>query len=221
MRILVAEDEVTVAQNIGRSLESFGYAPEYVYDGEDVWFKGSTENYAAIVLDIGLPNLDGITILKRWRSEGILTPVVILSARGTWAERVEGIDNGADDYLPKPFQMQELVSRLRALIRRSGGHAQSVIDAGPVQIDMRSRLITVDGNLANLTPLEFRLVHHLVIQGGRVVSHSELADILYDHDHERDANAIEAVVSRLRRKLGAGIIQNKRGFGYFIGKIPT
>ncbi len=221
MRILVAEDEVKVAQNIARSLESFGYAPELVHDGEEVWFKGSTENYTAIVLDIGLPNLDGITILKRWRTEGILTPVVILSARGTWAERVEGIDSGADDYLPKPFQMQELVSRLRALIRRSGGHAQSVIDAGNVQIDMRSRLITVDGNLANLTPLEFRLVHHLVIQGGRVVSHSELADILYDHDHERDANAIEAVVSRLRRKLGAGIIQNKRGFGYFIGKAPT
>jgi two-component system, OmpR family, response regulator len=221
MRILVAEDEVKVAQNIARSLESFGYAPEQVHDGEEVWFKGSTENYAAIVLDIGLPNLDGITILKRWRNEGILTPVVILSARGTWAERVEGIDNGADDYLPKPFQMQELVSRLRALIRRSGGHAQSVIDAGPIQIDMRSRLITVDGNLANLTPLEFRLVHHLVMEGGRVVSHSELADILYDHDHERDANAIEAVVSRLRRKLGAGIIQNKRGFGYFIGKAPT
>jgi two-component system, OmpR family, response regulator len=221
MRILVAEDEVNVAENIARSLASFGYAPELLHDGEDVWFRGSTENYAAIVLDIGLPKLDGITILKRWRSEGILTPVVVLSARGTWAERVEGIDSGADDYLPKPFQMQELVSRLRALIRRSGGHAQSVIDAGPVQIDMRSRLITVGGNLANLTPLEFRLVHHLVIQGGRVVSHSELADILYDHDHERDANAIEAVVSRLRRKLGAGIIHNKRGFGYFIGKVPS
>jgi two-component system, OmpR family, response regulator len=216
MRILVAEDELAVAQNIARALLSFGYVPEIAADGEEAWFKGSTETYAAIVLDLGLPKLDGISILKRWRKEGILTPVVILSARGTWAERVEGIDSGADDYLPKPFQMQELVSRLRALIRRSGGHAQSTINAGPVEIDMRSRSITVNGNLANLTPLEFRLVHHLVMQGGRVVSQIELAEILYDHDHERDANAIEAVVSRLRRKLGSGIIQNKRGFGYFI-----
>jgi two-component system, OmpR family, response regulator len=221
MRILIAEDEHTVAQNIARALQSFGYVPEIADDGEEAWFKGSTESYAAIILDLGLPKIDGISVLKRWRKEGIVTPILILSARGSWAERVEGIDSGADDYLPKPFQMQELVSRLRALIRRAGGHAQSTINAGPVQIDMRSRLITVNGNLANLTPLEFRLVHHLVMEGGRVVSHTELAEILYDHDHERDANAIEAVVSRLRRKLGAGIIQNKRGFGYFVGSTTS
>jgi two-component system, OmpR family, response regulator len=187
-----------------------------VHDGEEAWFRGSTESYAAIVLDLGLPKIDGITVLKRWRSESILTPVLILSARGSWGERVEGIDSGADDYLPKPFQMQELISRLRALIRRAGGHAQSIINAGAVQIDMRSRLITVNGSLANLTPLEFRLVHYLVMQSGRVVTQTEIADTLYEHDHDRDANAIEAVVSRLRRKLGSGIIQNKRGFGYFL-----
>jgi two-component system, OmpR family, response regulator len=216
MRILIAEDETTVADNIATSLKSLGYVPDVVHDGEEAWFRGSTESYVAIILDLGLPKMDGFTILKRWRTENILTPVLILSARGSWGERVEGIDNGADDYLPKPFQMQELISRLRALIRRAGGHAQSIINAGAVQIDMRSRLITVNGNLANLTPLEFRLVHYLVMQSGRVVTQSEIADTLYEHDHDRDANAIEAVVSRLRRKLGSGIIQNKRGFGYFI-----
>jgi two-component system, OmpR family, response regulator len=216
MRILVAEDEPLVAKNIANILRSAGYLPEIAEDGEEAWFKGSTEKYAAIVLDLGLPKLDGITVLKRWRSEGQTTPVVVLSARGSWSERVEGIDSGADDYLPKPFQMQELLARLRAVLRRVGGQAQSIIETGRLQIDLRTRMITVNGELANLTPLEFRLVHYLVLQKGRVVPHSELSDSLYDHDHERDANAIEAVVSRLRRKLGAGIIENKRGFGYFI-----
>jgi two-component system, OmpR family, response regulator len=216
MRILIAEDEPVVAKNIANILRTAGYVPEIAEDGEEAWFKGSTESYAAIVLDLGLPKLDGISVLRRWRDEGIATPVIVLSARGTWSERVEGIDSGADDYLSKPFQMQELLARLRAVLRRVGGQAQSVIDAGPLQIDLRSRMITVNGTLANLTPLEFRLVHFLVMQKGRVVTHAELSDSLYDHDNDRDANAIEAVVSRLRRKLGNGIIQNKRGFGYFI-----
>jgi two-component system, OmpR family, response regulator len=220
MRILIAEDEQSVAQTIARSLQSVGYVPDVVNDGEEAWFKGSTETYSAVVLDLGLPKLDGISVLKRWRAEGILTPVLILSARGSWGERVEGIDSGADDYLPKPFQMQELISRLRALMRRAGGHAQSVIDAGAIQIDMRSRVITVNGVLASLTPLEFRLVHYLAIQSGRVVTQAELADTLYAHDHERDANAIEAVISRLRRKLGTDVIHNKRGFGYYISGTP-
>lgn len=216
MRILIAEDEPIVAKNIANTLRSSGYIPEIAVDGEEAWYKGSTETFAAIILDLGLPKMDGISVLRKWRSEGVLTPVVVLSARGTWNERVDGIDNGADDYLPKPFQMPELLARLRAVLRRAGGQAQSVIDAGKLQIDLRSRMITVDGVLANLTPLEFRLVHFLVMQKGRVVPHGELSESLYDHDHDRDANAIEAVVSRLRRKLGSGIIQNKRGFGYFI-----
>ncbi len=216
MRILIAEDEPIVAKNIANTLRSSGYIPDIAEDGETAWFKGSTETYVAIVLDIGLPKLDGITILRRWRAEGITTPVIVLSARGSWTERVDGIDSGADDYLPKPFQMQELLARLRALLRRIGGQAQSVVDVGSLQIDLRSRMITVDGLMVNLTPLEFRLVHFLAMQKGRVVSHSELSDSLYDHDHDRDANAIEAVVSRLRRKMGSGVIQNKRGFGYFI-----
>jgi DNA-binding response OmpR family regulator len=218
MRILIAEDEQTVAQNIARSLQSAGFVPDLAHDGEDAWFKGSTESYAAVVLDLGLPKLDGISILKRWRAEGIVTPVVILSARGSWGERVEGIDGGADDYLPKPFQMQELISRLRALIRRTGGHAQSVINIGPIQIDMRTRMVTADGSQINLTPLEFRLVQYLAMHAGRVVTQSELSETLYAHNHEREANAIEAVVSRIRRKLGSKVIQNKRGFGYFIAQ---
>ncbi len=216
MRILVAEDEAIVAKNIARALQAIGYVPDIVHDGEEAWFRGSTEPYAAIVLDIGLPKIDGITILKRWRGESIATPVLILSARGSWGDRVEGIDNGADDYLPKPFQMPELISRLRALMRRASGHAQSLIAAGPIQIDLRSRLITLNGKVISLTPLEFRLVHYLVLQSGRVVPQPELADTIYEHDHDRDANAIEAVVSRLRRKLGSEVIHNKRGFGYFI-----
>jgi two-component system, OmpR family, response regulator len=216
MRILIAEDEPLVAKNIASMLRSSGYAPEIAADGEEAWFKGSTETYAAIVLDLGLPKLDGLSVLKRWRAEGINTPVVVLSARGSWSERVDGIDSGADDYLPKPFQMQELVARLRALLRRAGGQSQSIIETGDLQIDLRSQIISVAGEMKNLTPLEFRLVHFLVMQNGRIVSQIELSDSLYDHDHDRDANAIEAIVSRLRRKLGAGIIQNKRGFGYFI-----
>lgn len=216
MRILIAEDEPIVAKNLANILQSVGYVPDISADGEDAWFKGSTENYAAIVLDLGLPKLDGLSVLKRWRAEGIVTPVVVLSARGSWSERVDGIDSGADDYLPKPFQMQELLARIRALLRRTGGQAQSIIEVGPLQIDLRTQMTSVAGDLVSLTPLEFRLVHFLVMQKGRVVAHSEISDSLYDHDHDRDANAIEAVVSRLRRKLGPGIIQNKRGFGYFI-----
>ena len=216
MRILIAEDEKIVAQNIAASVQALGFTADVVHDGTEAWFRGSTETYAAIILDLGLPSLDGISILKRWRAEGINVPVVVLSARGSWAERVDGIDSGADDYLPKPFQVQELVSRLRALLRRSNGHAQSAIDLGNLQIDLRTRLISVAGAIINLTPLEFRLVHFLALKSGEVVDQIELAEALYEHDHERDANAIEAVVSRLRKKLGPGIIRNKRGFGYYI-----
>lgn len=219
MRILIAEDEPFVASSIASSLQAVGYIVDVVHDGEEAWFRGSTENYAAIILDLGLPKLDGISILKRWRSEGIQTPVLVVSARGTWAERVDGIDSGADDYLPKPYQMQEVVARLRALLRRAGGHSQSILTAGKVEVDLKSRIVSVGGAMIQLTPLEFRLVHHLVNSKDRVVSQVELADALYEHDHDRDANAIEALISRLRRKLGAGVIENKRGFGYRIANL--
>ena len=161
MRILIVEDEPAIAQNLADSLKTSGFLPDVVHDGEEAWFRGSTEHYAGIVLDLGLPKLDGITLMKRWRQEGIVTPILVLSARGTWSDRVDGIDNGADDYLAKPFQMQELVSRLRALLRRSNGMAQSTISLGKLHVDLRSRVVTVNGSLVALTPLEFRLVSFL------------------------------------------------------------
>jgi two-component system, OmpR family, response regulator len=221
MRILVAEDEPFVAKSIAQSLQAVGFIVDVVHDGEEAWFRGSTETYAAIILDLGLPKLDGISILKRWRAEGIQVPVLVLSARGTWAERVDGIDSGADDYLPKPYQMQEVIARLRALLRRAGGHSQSVLTAGKVEVDLKSRIVSVAGTMIQLTPLEFRLVHHLVNNKGEIVSQTQLADALYEHDHDRDANAIEALISRLRRKLGNGVIENKRGFGYRIAADPS
>jgi two-component system, OmpR family, response regulator len=221
MRILVVEDEQAIAQSIAESLKTAGLLPEIANDGEEAWFKGSTEQYGAIVLDLGLPKLDGLTLMKRWRAEGIETPILVLSGRGTWAERVDGIDSGADDYLTKPFQMQELVARLRALLRRANGHANSSLTFGALHIDLRSRVVTVNGTLVALTPLEYRLIHFLALHKSRVVTQTELSEALYAHDHERDANAIEAVISRLRRKLGSDIIKTKRGFGYFIATNPV
>ncbi len=221
MRILIAEDEVYVANSVASSLQTFGFLTDVVHDGETAWFRGSTENYAAIILDLGLPGLDGISVLKRWRAEGVQTPVLVLSARGSWAERVDGIDSGADDYLPKPYQIQEVVARLRALVRRAGGHSQSLITVGKVEIDLKARTVSVNSTIVQLTPLEFRLVHHLANNKGKIVSQSELAEALYEHDHDRDTNAIEALVSRLRRKLGNDVIKNKRGFGYHIAADPS
>jgi two-component system, OmpR family, response regulator len=214
MRVLVAEDETAVAQDVARAIAPQGFIPTLSHDGEDAWFLGSTENFAAVVLDLGLPKLDGLSVLKRWRKEGIATPVIVLSARGTWAERVEGIDAGADDYLPKPFAMEELLARLRAITRRSSSLSTSVIDAGDLRLDMRTSTVFRSGVQVNVTPLEFRLLHHLLANSDRQVTKEELAEQLYAVNHEREVNAIEALVSRVRRKLGSDIIESKRGFGY-------
>ncbi|MBG1231552.1 response regulator transcription factor [Aestuariivirga litoralis] len=216
MRILIVEDEAAIARNIAETLQAAGFVTSISGDGEDAWFKGATENYAAVIMDLGLPKLDGLSVIKRWRSEGLDFPVIVLSARGSWAERVDGIDSGADDYLAKPFQMQELMARLRALLRRSGGAAKSTLTVGPLLIDLKDRTVSVNGTAIALTPLEFRLVQYLAMQQGRVTTQTEIADALYDHDHNRDANAIEAVVSRLRRKLGNDLIRTRRGFGYYL-----
>jgi two-component system, OmpR family, response regulator len=216
LKILIAEDVVKVAESIASALHASGFVCEIAAEGEEAWFKGSTESYAAIVLDLGLPKMDGLTVLKKWRDEGLTTPVLILSARGTWAERVEGIDSGADDYLPKPFEMGELLSRVRALIRRNSGQASPQLTSGPLSINVKNGSAMVDGVPLSLTPLEFRLLHYLAVNQGRVVPQAELAENLYAHDHDRDANAVEAAVSRLRRKLGKEILHNKRGFGYFL-----
>jgi two-component system, OmpR family, response regulator len=216
MRILVVEDEIAVAKDVALALSTQGFVAKLSHDGEDAWFLGSTEQFAAIILDLGLPKLDGLSVLKRWRKEGVITPVIVLSARGTWAERVEGIDAGADDYLPKPFEMEELLARLRAVTRRGSGLATSVVEDGDLKIDVRSNTAFKSGVMVNLTPLEFRLLHHLLSNKSKCMSKEELAEQIYDFNHERDINAIEAIVSRLRRKLGAEVIESKRGFGYRI-----
>jgi two-component system, OmpR family, response regulator len=216
VRVLIVEDERRVAEGIAEAAVASGFVAEIALDGEDAWFRGGTEPYAAIVLDLGLPKIDGITVLKRWRSEGVSTPVIVLTARGSWSERVDGIDAGADDYLPKPFRMEELMARLRALVRRAGGRADPIIEAGVLRLDSRIRQVSVNGIPVQLTPLEYRLLHYLLHQRGRVVSQVELSENLYTHDSERDSNAIEALVGRLRRKLKVDLIETRRGFGYIV-----
>lgn len=216
MRILIVEDELRIATDIRDALTAGGYVAEIAGEGEDAWFRGGTGNYAAIILDLGLPNLDGLTILKRWRQEGLATPVIILTARSAWAERVDGIDAGADDYLPKPFRMEELMARVRALLRRSTGQVQPIITIGPVSVDPRSQQVSVNSIPVSLTPLEYRLISYLFHNQGRLVSQAELGEALYSHDNERDSNAIEALVGRLRKKIKARIIDTRRGFGYIV-----
>lgn len=216
MRILIVEDEPRIAADIAGAVTSLGYVAETAHDGETAWFKGGTESYGAVILDLGLPKLDGVTLLKRWRQEGVKVPVLILTARGSWNERVEGIDAGADDYLAKPFRMEELLARLRSILRRSSGHAAPVMSVGEISIDTRSMQVTVGGKPVNLTPLEYRLINYLFHHRGRIVSQSELGENLYDHDNDRDPNAIEALVGRLRRKLKVDVIETRRGFGYLV-----
>jgi two-component system, OmpR family, response regulator len=216
MRVLVVEDEAEIAHDIGRALTSAGFAIDYSGNGEDAWFKGSTESYAAIVLDLGLPKMDGITVLKNWRNEGQTTPVIILTARGNWTDRVEGIESGSDDYLAKPFHMEELVARVKALVRRSAGIAKPVLEQGKLRLDMRASVATLNGVRLDLGPLEFRLLSHLLLNRGKAVSQSELTDTLYGPNGEPGSNAIESLIRRLRKKVGDGTIATQRGFGYMI-----
>ena len=216
MRILVVEDEPAIASSIAASLEASGYQCTLAADGEDAWFLGDTEDFDLVVLDLGLPKMDGLSVLKRWRAAGRGMPVLILTARGAWPERVEGIDAGADDYLAKPFQIEELLARVRALIRRSVGQAHPVLAAGSLSVDTRQMRVMVDGSNIAVSPLEYRLVAYLVHHQGRVVPASELIEHLYGDDDARDANALEAVITRLRRKLGSDAIETRRGFGYTV-----
>jgi len=221
MRVLLVEDDPRIAADVSHTLEAAGYVVETAHDGTDAWFRGDTEDYAVIILDLGLPKIDGLSVLKRWREAGRSMPVLVLTARGTWAERVEGIDAGADDYLGKPFRMEELLSRLRAIVRRSSGHASSVITIGHVVLDHRQMKVTERGVPIALSPLEYRLLAYLMHQQGRVVSQLELTEHVYAQDHEHDSNAIEVLIGRVRKKLGSNLIETRRGFGYIVPREPS
>ena len=216
MRVLVIEDEKTIAAEIAATLTNARYVVDVVYDGEEGWFRAETEDYEAIVLDLGLPRLDGISIVKKLRAADIATPILILTARGSWMERVEGIDAGADDYLPKPFHDEELLARLGAIIRRSAGHTSPVVEAGPLQIDTRRSSVTLAGKPITLSSLEYRALRYLLHNKGRPVSQSELAEHVYGAESEPDSNALEVLVGRLRKKIGPEFIATRRGYGYFI-----
>lgn len=221
MRILVVEDEARIAGLIADVLESEGYIAEISSDGEDGWEKGGTETYSAAILDIGLPRMDGISVLRNWRKEGVNFPVMLLSAKSSWNERVEGIDAGADDYMVKPFQMEELLARLRALLRRNSDQKTTALSVGDLQLDLLQMRVTMAGRRIKVTPLEFRLLSYLLHHKGQVVAQSVLAENIYFRDQEPDSNAIEVLVGRLRRKLGADLIKTKRGFGYLIPEAPV
>lgn len=218
MRVLLIEDDRRIAANVMRVLEAAGYVVETVADGDEAWFRGDTEDYAAIILDLGLPKMDGLSVLKRWRANGRRTPVLILSARGSWAERVDGIDAGADDYLPKPFRMEELAARLRAIVRRSTGQASPVLTVGDLSLDERQMKVSVRGVPIALSPLEYRLVAYLLRHRGRTVSQQELDENIYGVNEDHDSNALEVLVGRVRRKLGPGVIETRRGFGYLVAE---
>jgi two-component system OmpR family response regulator len=214
MRLLVVEDDARLRDQLVRTFEDAGYAVDASGDGEQAEFFGATETYDAVVLDLGLPGLDGLSVLRAWREAGNAVPVLILTARGAWTERVEGIDAGADDYLPKPFQMEELLARVRALIRRASGLGTVELRCGPVVLDTRANRVTVDGAPVTLTAHEYRVLAYLMHHAGETVSRSELSEHVYAQDMDRDSNTIEVFVGRLRRKLGRDLIKTERGLGY-------
>lgn len=213
MRVLLVEDDPDIAADVAQALTSAGFRVERAADGETAWFAGDTEDFDVVVLDLGLPKLDGLSVLKRWRASGRSFPVLILSARGAWTEKVDGIEAGADDYLAKPFELGELAARVRALVRRAGGHAAPVLSVGRLSLDTRRMSVAVDGVQHRVSPLEYRMLDYLAHQRGRVVSAGEIAEHLHGAD-AADANAIEALVARVRRKIGADVIETRRGFGY-------
>lgn len=223
MRILVIEDNVELARQIKTALEHALYVAEVAFDGEEGLFQGDAEQYDAVILDLGLPKLDGIEVLERWRAGGNRVPVLVLTSRQTWREKVAGLRAGADDYLAKPFEYEELLARLEALIRRSSGHSSPLLscDCGRVVMDTSSARVTMDGALVTLTALEYRTLHYLMLHQGDVVSKTELTEHIYGQDFDRDSNVIEVLINRLRSKLRPDIIETRRGLGYRIQNTPA
>ena len=214
MRILVVEDEPNLLRQLKSGLEAAGYAVDTAADGEDGLYLGTTETYDAVILDLGLPEIDGLTVLDRWRKDGRTMPVLVLTARDSWSDKVAGLDAGADDYLAKPFQTEELIARLRALIRRAAGKATSELVAGGVRLDSRSGRVSLDGEPVKLTAQEFKLLSYLMHHKGKVISRTELIEHIYDQDFDRDSNTIEVFITRIRKKLGSDLISTTRGLGY-------
>ncbi len=214
MRILVVEDDPDLSRQLAEALKDSGYAVDVASDGEEGHFLGDTEPYDAVILDLGLPVIDGVSVLQKWRADGRKFPVIILTARDQWSEKVSGFDAGADDYLTKPFHTEELLARLRALVRRAAGHTTDSIEIGGLHVDNRAARAFVDGMPIKLTSHEFRLLSYLAMHRGRVISRTELVEHIYDQDFDRDSNTIEVFIGRLRRKIGVDRIETVRGLGY-------
>ncbi len=214
MRVLVVEDDPDLSRQLSEALKDSGYAVDVADNGEDGHFMGDTEPYDAVILDLGLPIIDGISVLQKWRADGKTFPVLILTARDQWSEKVSGFDAGADDYLTKPFHHEELLARLRALMRRAAGHTTDSIEIGGLLVDNRAARCFVDGMPIKLTSHEFRLLSYMAMHRGRVISRTELVEHIYDQDFDRDSNTIEVFVGRLRRKIGTNRIETVRGLGY-------
>lgn len=218
MRVLVVEDEPDLNRQLKQALEDSGYVVDTATDGEDGHFLGDTEPYDAVVLDVGLPKMDGISVLEAWRRDGRTMPVLLLTARDRWSDKVQGIDAGADDYVAKPFHMEEVLARLRALVRRAAGHSSNEITCGDVRLDTKGNRVTIDGMPLKLTAHEYRTLSYLMHHQGKVISRTELTEHLYDQDFDRDSNTIEVFVGRLRKKLPDGLIETIRGLGYRMGQ---
>lgn len=214
LRILIVEDDKDLNRQLSDALLGAGYVVDCAFDGEEGHYLGDTEPYDAVILDIGLPQMDGISVVERWRQAGRTMPVLMLTARDRWSDKVAGIDAGADDYVAKPFHIEEVLARLRALIRRAAGHASSELVCGPLHLDTKTSKVSVDGVLLKLTSHEYRLLSYLMHHQDQVISRTELVEHLYDQDFDRDSNTIEVFVGRLRKKLGADLIETVRGMGY-------